>query len=160
MMMVAFLFSCTQSPLPAPEENSEVSSDLKNSLVGMWQAYDIIVGIDTIHNSGNSALLEVNNNDWRDKLKLRPIQTIFNANNTYVSAYCTDEGRLIRVTSGKWDMKKNQLNIHQLFPNDKEMNYRIELSAGVAQLRSKLDFDGDGKSDDMYYCQMKKVGDG
>jgi len=156
--MLLLCYSCSQSPLPPAVQASDVtSSDLKNSLVGTWWSDELIVGIDTINNSGTSVLLEINKDEWAEKLKMKPIQTIFNPNKTYVSAYCTDEGKIIRVTAGKWTVEKNQLNIHQLYPNDKEMKYRINVDSGYAELSTRLDFDGDGKTDDLYYCQMKKI---
>ena len=158
-ILLLLTLSCSQTPVPPAKETCvSPSSDLKNSLVGTWLSDEIIVGIDTINNSGNSVLLEINKEEYQEKLKLRPIQTVFHANKTYVSAYCTTEGKIIRVTAGKWTIEKNKLNIHQLFPSDQQLNYRIDLSAGYAQLRSQLDFDGDGNSDDMFYCQMKKIG--
>ena len=156
IMLLLFL-SCSQTP-PTPETNTTALNDLKTSLVGTWWSDEIIVGIDTINNSGNSVVLEINKDEWREKLKMQPIQTVFNPNKTYVSAYCTTEGKIIRMTAGKWNVEKNQLKIHQLFPIDRQMQYRIDLTSGYAELRSKLDFDGDGKSDDLYYCQMKKIG--
>ena len=123
----------------------------------MWQMNSLVVGIDTIQNSETSCVLQIGKEDWNEKLKLQPIQTLFSPNKTYISAYCTDEGKIIRFTTGRWEMEKNQLKIHQLFPIEKQMNYRIDLSDGSAQLRSHLDFDGDGKTDDMFYCEMKKV---
>jgi len=158
-IMLLLCYSCSQSPLPpAVQEADNSIGDLKNSLVGTWWSDELIVGIDTINNSKTSVLLEIKKDEWEEKLNMKPIQTIFNPNKTYVSAYCNSEGKIIRVTAGKWTVEKNQLNIHQLFPNDKEMNYRINVDSGYAELRTKLDFDGDGKSDDLYYCQMKKIG--
>ena len=158
-ILLLLTLSCSRTPLAPAKETSDIASgDVKNSLVGTWWSDEIVVGIDTINNSGNSVVLQINKDGWSEKLNLRPIQTIFNSNKTYVSAYCTTEGKIIKVTVGKWTVDKNQLNIHQLFPSDQQMNYRIDLDSGYAQLRSQLDFDGDGKSDDMFYCQMKKVG--
>ena len=123
----------------------------------MWQMNSLVIGVDTIHNSETSAVLEITPDNWKEKLKLQPIQTLFSPNKTYISAYCSEEGKIIRFTTGRWEVEKNQLKIHQLFPSDKQMNYRIDLSDGCAQLRSKLDFDRDGKSDDMLYYEMKRV---
>jgi hypothetical protein len=157
--MVFTLFACSRSPVsPTVGESSATATDFKTSLVGMWQMNSLVVDFDTIHNSEMSAVLSIDKDSWNEKLKLQPIQTLFSPNKTYISAYCTDEGKIIRFTTGRWEVEKNQLKIHQLFPSDKQMNYRIDLSDGCAQLRSKLDFDGDGKSDDLFFCEMKKVG--
>ncbi len=155
------LLACSRAPvMPMNEACSETGTgtDLQNSLVGMWQMNSLLVGIDTIYNSETSVILQIAQDEWKEKLKLQPIQTLFSPNKTYISAYCTSEGKIIRFTTGRWNVEKNQLKIHQLFPNDQQMNYRIDLSDGCAELRSKLDFDGDGKSDDLLYYQMKKVG--
>jgi hypothetical protein len=159
VVVILLFLSCSKTPVPPVQENNCDPSayDLGNSLVGMWKSDAVIVGIDTIHNSSTSVVLQVNKEEWNDRLHIQPVQTIFNPNKTYVSAYTTTDGKVIKVTAGKWDVGKNQLNIHQLFPNDKQMNYRIDLSDGFAELRSKLDFDGDGKQDDIFYCQMKKI---
>jgi hypothetical protein len=157
VVLLLFL-SCSRAPVaPADENNWDPSFDPGNSLVGMWKSDAVVVGIDTIHNSPTSVILEVTRDEWSEKLNMQPVQTIFNPNKTYVSAYTTTDGKVIRVTAGKWDVGKNQLNIHQLFPSDKQMNYRIDFSDGFAELRSRLDFDGDGKKDDLFYCQMKKI---
>ncbi len=158
VIVLLFLFSCSRNPGPPPvEDGNTAENDLRNSLVGLWKSDALVVGIDTIHNTETSVILSVTKDEWTEKLKLQPVQTIFNQNKTYVSAYTSADGKLIRVTAGKWDVGKNQLKIHQLFPNDKQMDYRIDISDGFAELRSRLDFDGDGKNDDMFYCQMKKV---
>ena len=158
-LVLFFQLSCSRPPVPAAADDGYVNpNDLKCSLIGVWESDALVVGIDTIHNSETSVVLSISPDEWATKLKLQPIQTIFNPNKTYVSAYTSIDGKLLKVTAGKWDVEKNHLSIHQLFPDDKEMNYRIDLTAGTAELRSKLDFDGDGKDDDLYYCQMKKVG--
>jgi hypothetical protein len=158
--LVFALFACSRAPVvpPAQEESAASGTALKNSLVGMWQMNSLVIGFDTIHNTQTSCVLQIGADEWNEKLKLQPIQTLFSPNKTYISAYCTDEGKIIRFTTGKWEVEKNQLKIHQLFPSDKQMNYRIDVSDGCAQLRSKMDFDEDGKSDDLFYCEMKKVG--
>ena len=153
------LFACSRTPVaPAHEEPSAAGTDIKSSLVGMWQMNSLVVGFDTIHNTQMSCVLQIDCDQWKEKLKLQPIQTLFSPNKTYISAYCTDEGKIIRFTTGRWEVEKNQLKIHQLFPSDKQMNYRIDLTDGCAQLRSKMDFDEDGNTDDLFYCQMKRVG--
>jgi len=155
---VLFLLSCSQPPVPeAGNESYNSGGDLRSSLIGTWQSDALVVGIDTMNNSDLNVVLEITKDEWCEKLKLQPIQTIFNANNTYVSAYVSTDGKLLKITAGKWDVGKNQLRIHQLFPIEKQMDYRIDLTAGSAELRSRLDFDGDGKNDDMLFCQMKKV---
>ena len=123
----------------------------------MWKSDALVVGIDTLHNSDMSVVLEVRSDQWEEKLKMQPIQTIFNPNHTYISAYIGTDGKVIKMTAGKWGVKKNNLSIHQLFPSDRQMDYRIDLAAGALELRSKIDFDNDGKNDDLFYCQMKKV---
>ena len=118
-ILFLLMLSCSQAPvLPAVDTTSCSSGDLKYSLVGTWWSDEIMVGIDTINNSGTSCLLEVNKDEWREKLKLLPVQTIFNSNKTYLSAYCTTEGKIVRVTAGTWNVEKKQLNLHQLFPTD------------------------------------------
>src|SRR5438105_32799 len=92
-IILFLLFSCTQNPVPPA---SVESSNSKNTLVGTWLTDEILIGIDTIHNSRTSVLLEIKKEEWREKLKLLPIQTIFNQNKTYVSAYSTIEGKIIR----------------------------------------------------------------
>ncbi|MCX6290463.1 MAG: hypothetical protein NT126_01710 [Bacteroidetes bacterium] len=157
-IMLLFLLSCSKAPVPpASQDAIQADNDLQSSLVGMWRTDALVVGIDTIHNSDMSVILEVRSDEWVERMKMQPIQTIFNPNKTYISAYTNAEGKVIKVTAGKWSAAKNQLKIHQLFPNDQQMNYRVDLTAGSAELRSKLDFDGDGKDDDFFYCQMKKV---
>jgi hypothetical protein len=151
------LFACSRSPVAPTNEEASTGSDLKNSLVGMWQMNSLVIGVDTINNSDISGVLEIREDNWNEKLKMQPIQTLFSPNKTYISAYRSEEGKIIRFTTGRWDVDKNQLKIHQLFPSDKQMNYRINLSDGCAELRSKLDFDGDGKNDDLLYYQMKRV---
>ena len=156
---IAFLMllSCTRSPLPQAEAGNTEENNLSNSIVGYWKSDALVVMIDTIHNSETSVVLNVTKDEWVEKTNLQPIQTIFNKNKTYVSAYASADGKIIRMTAGKWEAGKNQLRIHQLFPSDKQMNYRIDLNDGFAELRSRMDFDGDGKNDDVFYCQMKKV---
>ncbi len=158
-LVVFFQLSCSRPPVPAaPDESYIAPGDLKCSIVGMWESDALVVGIDTVHNSQTSVVLSVTSDEWKKKLKIQPVQTIFNPNKTYISAYTSIDGQLIKFTAGRWDVEKNNLSIHQLFPSDREMNYRIDLTCGAAELRSTLDFDGDGKDDDLYYCQMKKVG--
>jgi hypothetical protein len=158
-MILFIFFSCSRTPVPPPEmDTTSTDNGLKNSLVGMWQSDALVVGIDTINNSENSVILEVTKDQWTEKLRMQPIQTIFNSNNTYITAYTSSDGKLIKMTAGKWNMGKNQLKIHQLFPEERQMNYRIDFTAGCAELRSRLDFDNDGKEDDLFYCQMKRVG--
>ena len=158
-ILILALSSCFDKPLPPTTDIVACNEPNRSAIIGTWETDWMIVRIDTINNSETSVVVEITPSDWGDKVKTLPARCRFNDDGTYVSWIYDTDHRLIRKCIGHWNMNAQFLAIEQQYPSARNMVWQVNIpkSSKYAEFFSKYDFDGDGKSDDNIYCQMKRI---
>jgi len=151
-LTTAFLIACNDSvkteETPLPE---------KQQLTGEWNNLSIKVDINTKNNSDSNEVLEVDRPQWEEKLKIKPIRTFFRADSTWNSAHYNLKDSLVYNPSGKWWLENDKLVMLQDFPSNDTTWYSIIIQKDTASFESMLDWDMDGKKDDLYFGKQIKV---
>lgn len=149
LLLSGMLMNC-QSPAP---QNSITTMDLKTTLPGTWETVAFRVNVKSVNNTDSTYLLEVNEGEWEKLLQMRPIQTIYQADNRFYSDYKNLSDSLLRTTRGMWNVFGDTL---MLISPDATYQYQVVLQADKAEFRARLDWDGDGQEDDEYVGIQKK----
>jgi len=146
LILVGILFAC-QSKTPE-----------KKDLVGTWQNTLLKVEIKSQQGeAGKDSAFVVTQQNWEEKLKIKPIQTNYAADGTWESKYFDLFGSLTSVTSGKWWLNGDTLWAHTLSPKNEVNFYVCTVSGDKASFKTTIDWDSDGVADDLYYGEQKRV---
>jgi hypothetical protein len=128
-----------------------------NELIGEWNNPSIKINIQSKNNLDISEVFEVNRPEWEERLRIKPIRTFFRTDSTWNSAHYNLKDSLVYNPSGKWWMKENKLVMLQEFPSPDTAVYSVVLNKDSASFESLLDWDMDGKKDDLYFGRQIKV---
>jgi hypothetical protein len=101
-------------------------------------------------------VIEADSSNWEDRLHIKPIRTRFQADGTYYSEYRNLQDSIVRRPSGTWTLKGDSLTISQLQPETVQMTFQLHIEKDIATFRVFIDFDGDGKTNDLYYGRQRK----
>jgi hypothetical protein len=126
-------------------------------LTGEWNNLSIKINIHSKNNSDSNEVFEVSRPEWEEKLKIKPIRTFFRSDSTWNSAHYNLKDSLVYNPSGKWWIKENKLVMLQDFPSPDTTSYTLLLKKDTASFESLLDWDMDGKKDDLYFGRQLKV---
>lgn len=149
MCILAFV-SCTT--------DNENKSELSEQLIGEWHNTSLKIIMNTYKNSDSTVVLEVSEQNWEEKMNIKPIKTFFRADNSYNSEHYSLKDSLIYNPSGKWEIKGDTLNMWDTFPNKGlRYKYKLTITNNKAEFSGIEDCDNDGKADDNYFGTQKKL---
>lgn len=122
---------------------------LAKALIGEWR--NIYVKIDI-----KDKVMEADSSNWESRLHIKPIRTYFNKDGSYRSEYRNLQDSIVRVSSGIWDLEGDSLVMNETAPEVSLMRLRLQIENDVATFTGLIDFDGDGKADNLYYGRQRK----
>lgn len=130
-------------------------ADLKSQLPGEWR--NVYVKI-TVHNKNKPApaIMEADSSNWQARLGIQPIRTHFLKDGTYYSEYRNAKDSLVRRPSGTWSLQDDSLTMTQLTPDKSVIKLQLKIVNDHATFQGRIDFDGEGISNDEYYGIQKK----
>ncbi|MCV9388318.1 hypothetical protein [Reichenbachiella ulvae] len=128
------------------KEQNQAQTNLKeNPLIGTWANVTLLVTMKRMKK--NDSLLQANEGEWEEVLKIKPIETTFNSDSTFASQYFTLDGQNFNTTLGKWWIENDSL-VMESENGITKYDYRIQ--GNRVRFRATLDWDGDGEVDDSY----------
>jgi hypothetical protein len=139
------------------QENKKADFVKPEQMIGEWNNLSIRVDIETKKNTDSSEVLNVEQAEWEQRLKIKPIRTYFRADSTWNSAHYNLNDSLVYNPSGKWWIENDSLIMVQTFPSVDTSSYLLKLNKDTASFTSRLDWDMDGKKDDLYVGRQLKV---
>ncbi len=136
LCLVVLMSSCSTQP-----DNYEL-------LEGEWRNVSLQLIQHSMANGSVDSTLIIKNGEWDSILQMKPIRTTFISNGTYVSRYYNLSDSLIFEAEGNWHFIGDSLH---LVSEEGSNSYLFEmLDDRQARFVSKLDWDNDGLSDDLY----------
>ena len=123
-------------------------------LIGSWSNIDLEVLVNQRDPVDSVYTFEVLEGDWEQTLNIKPIVTEFRRDGSYRSEYRSLQDSVIREAEGFWKMDRDTLI---LIEDGTATSYHMELSDGKVTFRGWLDWDQDGKQDDLYSGRQKKI---
>ncbi|MCC6370078.1 MAG: hypothetical protein IT236_03630 [Bacteroidia bacterium] len=150
VLLMAFLYSC-QSNEP------QINQKLSNQLIGEWRSVTMKLQLKTYKNSPSEKIVEVNENNWAQKLNMQPIRTFYRVDGTYNSLHLNLRDSAVLNPSGRWTVIGDTLHMMDTFPQRAPVfKYKLVLKGNELELFGNDDLDNDGQADDVYYSKQRK----
>src|SRR5215216_5492135 len=132
-LCASILLSCTA-------KKTEIKPSLSQQLAGEWQTVSFRVEMPPASGSGTLKVLDVNPQNWEEKMKLQPIRTFFNSNRVYSSEHRNLKGEVIFNPKGIWSLKGDTLIMMDTKPTKgKCCKYKIAIQGNEMELDIKDD---------------------
>lgn len=145
-----FLTACQPA---APQEKEQ--PPLKEVLPGTWEAVSISVKVNSAMNTDSSYVFDVPEELWVQKLGVLPVKTFYEADNKYRQVYTSLTNEELSTTRGIWNTFSDTL---MMIEENTTYQYVVSLPGnGLAEFRTQLDWDGDGKADDDYLGIIRQI---
>ncbi|MDH3710475.1 MAG: hypothetical protein OER04_11335 [Cyclobacteriaceae bacterium] len=135
-----------------PTETSQ-QEPLPETIQGKWSNIDLSVIIQTQNNEDTSITFKVSPGEWEQILHIKPILTEYYEDGSYRSEYRNLNDSLIRVAQGSWEMVGDSL---QLLEEQVAARYYLRIQGDTATFTGYLDWDQDGKRDDLYLGRQRR----
>ena len=136
---------------------------IKDQLVGTWSNTYLKLELNADGPKDSVKVNEVKEENWGEQLGIKPIVTTFKEDGTYGSKYYNLKDSLVRETTGKWTiMEGDSLLMTELTPEKSEFKLHLSFAkkadgkTDLARFKGVIDFDMDGKADDLYYGEQKR----
>jgi len=129
--------------------------DNYEAMLGEWSNVSLTLRQTTVNNGARDSTLLIEAGQWAATLGMNPIRTTYAGNGGYVSRYYNLHDSLVFESEGSWYVIGDSV---YLGSEEGVTSYFFEpLGNGKARFVSLLDWDGDGKRDDLYDgIQQKK----
>ncbi len=127
--------------------------DLEKSIIGEWTNVSMRVFVHTFNNTDTSFMVDVTEDNWNQKMNIRPITTVIKADGTYFTEYRNSFDSLIYNPSGIWYMDGDTLIMKD---RSNYYKYQVFVDGNRAEFRNMVDWDYDGKKDDQYFGVQRK----
>lgn len=118
------------------------------------------INLASFKNTAEDKVVEADSANWEARLHIKPIRTQFNGDGSYRSEYRNLQDSVVRVTSGTWALEGDSLIMAQAKPEVSRTKFQLRIEQDLATFTGLIDFDGDGKTDDLYFGRQRKFNTG
>lgn len=149
------IISCTEST--TTKTTTPKAGLDKEACYGIWEGVSFNVIVNSFENNADSSFVfEVNEADWEQKLQVKPVKTIYLPDSTYIQEFHNLAGDMYDQSKGLWNTYGDTL---LLLERDATYTYDGKIKTnGLLELRSLVDWDGDGQEDDEYTATHRLIG--
>lgn len=128
-------------------------SQLEQDLVGEWVNASMKVKVNSYNNSDTSFIVDINEDTWEMKMSIKPIVTTIRNDGTYISEFRNSLDAVIYKPEGSWMLDGDSLIMED---HQAVYRYQIFIDGDIAEFKSMIDWDHDGKADDEYKGVQRK----
>lgn len=150
-LALAFLASCAGEPGTDSKTEKE---DLATALPGTWESVSLRVDINTVDGTDTSYVFEVREEEWMNRLGVKPVKTYYKLDNKYEQVFTSLTDTVLSTSRGMWNVFGDTLMMVE--PNA-TYHYEAGIENGLISLKARLDWDGDGEDDDDYLGVHRKI---
>lgn len=122
---------------------------LATALTGEWRNLYVRINI-------KDKVMEADSSNWEARLQIKPIRTHFQADGSYYYEYRNLQDSVVMMPSGTWTIEGDSLIMSQTKPQATRMKFLLQIDKDVATFTGLIDFDGDGKTEELYYGRQRK----
>ena len=160
-LLLSILFSCsprTSESNDSSDKNQDDTSDakienLKQALTGEWRNVSMKVNITSLNNTSRDSVTDVPEGQWETIMDIKPIRTVFREDGTFRSEYRNLADSIVFVSDGTWSVTGDSLSMTE---SGNTSSYFTRISNGKAEFTGYIDWDQDGKADDLYFGIQEK----
>lgn len=132
------------------------TAELERAIIGKWANVSMRVFVNTYNNSDTSFMIDINEDNWDMKMNIKPIETTIRADGTYSSEFRNSFDSLMYRPGGSWLIDGDTLIMQD---KNAVYKYQIFIDGDIAEFRSLLDWDQDGRADDRYFGVQQRIPD-
>lgn len=128
-------------------------TQLEQELIGVWVNSSMKVWVNSYNNSDTSFFVDIDEDTWEMKMSIKPIVTTIRDDGTYSSEFRNSLDAVTYKPEGTWMLDGDSLIMedHQAI-----YKYQVFIDGDVAEFKSLIDWDHDGKADDEYAGEQRK----
>lgn len=131
------------------------TSDIdKELLLGTWKNTSLKVKVNTIQNQDSTSWLIARRGQWEEVLKIKPIETTYSSDGSFQSVYTSLDNQSLGTEKGRWRLKGDSLILSS---DNYNHSYKLEWVENELRFTAWLDWDQDGKKDDLYSGLQMKI---
>lgn len=150
VILLLLIFACTDTKKKETATETVPESNLQEAVVATWTNLTLNV---TMPLAVGDSSITVEEGKWEEVLGIKPIVTTINEDGTFSSNYYTLEDELMMTSNGSWSVNNDSLTMIQ---NGVPTTYHLSIQDSIGTFTGYLDWDQDGKSDDLYIGTQKK----
>ncbi len=117
----------------------------KQNVIGIWENTSLKVTMKL--EDGTDSIANIPEGSWEKVLNIKPIRTTYYPDGTFRSEYTALDGKPMGTEEGTWRMRNDSLILNSL---GYDSGYKVTFKGDKARFVSLLDWDQDGKADDLY----------
>lgn len=149
LCLIVFICSACKST------SKEKVGNLNKVLLGSWENESLDIIIRSVQNQEDSTgTFIVSVGSWEEMMEIKPIITAFEPDSSYSSSYFALDGSFIMNREGKWWTSGDSL---YMTDGKTIFSYKVTVDSGKMHFESLLDWDQDGKHDDLYKSIQVKI---
>lgn len=118
-----------------------------DQLLGSWMNTELKVKMNTFQNQDTTRWLIAREGEWEKVLKIKPIVTTYFPDGTFRSEYKDLNDDPIGLEEGKWQLMGDTL---KLSSSHYHYDYKLYMENDKIRFVALVDWDEDGKKDDLY----------
>lgn len=135
------------------DEESDYLFMLEKEIVGEWVNSSMRVWVNSYNNSDTSFIVDIDEDNWELKMSIKPIVTTIYDDGTYISEFRNSLDQVTYKPEGTWMVDGDSLIMED---HQAVYRYQIFIDGDIAEFRSMIDWDHDGKADDVYSGVQRK----
>ena len=133
LLILALVMACS-----AQQKSTITESDV----IGTWKNQSLHITY-----VGRDSIFEVPTGQWEAVLKIKPIETTYQPDHTFISKYYALNDSLMFTNQGNWELKGDSL---ALTSEGVTTWYRFTIADGLGIFEGMLDWDQDGQANELY----------
>lgn len=128
---------------------AERAGNLNQDIVGKWTATSMYIKLAPKKKGMPVEVMEVNVENWGEKLSLKPTVHHFMKDGRYREEYIDLNDSMIFKPSGYWRIYEDTLVLNQEVPEPQRLEFALAIKGRDGVLVSIQDFNGDGVMDSL-----------
>lgn len=129
-------------------------SNMGDKLIGTWENTTLNVQTNTAQGQDTTINLVIENGQWEEVLGIKPIITTYLKDGSFKSEYFGPDGKPVGTEEGTWRIRNDSLVLKS---GGYDNVYKVIFEGEQARFISYLDWDQDGKTDDLYDGWQKRT---
>ncbi len=127
----------------------------EQAIIGKWINSTIEVDLRTYNNSDTSFRVSINEDNWKLKMNIKPVETTLRENGTFLNNYLDTLGIVFHSNSGIWYLDGDSLFLEE--ESGEVYSFEVIVNGDVMEMHTIVDYDEDGEKDDNYFGTYKRV---
>ncbi|MEO0474269.1 MAG: YciI family protein [Bacteroidota bacterium] len=153
---ILFIFACQSSP--GEKASAPVSDEIgMESVAGLWVSRSVHVIIDTKDGGMESDTIIAEEADYPTVLGIYGSQGIYNLDSSVTSYYMGPNDSILGEVPGRWYMKGDSMIMTSGNENRAREAYRVQIDGDKATFTGWVDWDTDGKADDLFSGSSQRM---